>query len=87
MLERMMLFYASSGPVLVLALYFQALGQVGRTTALILVKPWLLTPALILVLAARFGVSGIWLAFPVADGIILMLAVIIAWSALFQPRQ
>ncbi len=86
-LQRMMLLYASSGPVLALALYFQALGRVGRTAALILIKPWLLAPALILVLSAAFGVSGIWLAFPVADGIILMLAVIIGWSALCQPRQ
>ncbi len=86
-LQRVMLIYASVGPVLVLALHFQALGRVGQTAALILIKPWLLTPALILVLAARFGVSGIWLAFPVADGIILMLAIMIGRGALCRPRQ
>lgn len=81
-LRPMMLFYAASGPVLVLALYFQALGQPWRTAALTLVKPWLLTPLLILALSIGFGVPGIWLAFPVADAIILMLAVMIGRNLL-----
>ena len=78
----MMLLYASSGPILVLALYFQALGQPGRTAALTLVKPWLLTPLIILTLSAVFGVRGIWFAFPMADAIILLLAVMIGRNAL-----
>lgn len=82
-LRPMMLFYAASGPILVLALYFQALGQPGRTAALTLVKPWLLTPLLILVLSFGFGAPGIWLAFPVADAIILMIAVMIGHNVLF----
>jgi len=81
-LRPMMLLYASSGPILVLALYFQALGQPGRTAALTLVKPWLLTPLLILALSVGFGVSGIWLAFPMADAIILMLALMIGRNVL-----
>ncbi|MBB4000339.1 MATE family efflux transporter [Aureimonas pseudogalii] len=76
-LRPVMLLYSSSGPVLVLALYFQALGQPGRTAALTLVKPWFLTPLLILTLSVGFGVSAIWLAFPMADASILMLAVMI----------
>lgn len=79
-LRPMLLLYAASGPVLVLALYFQALGQPGRTAALTLVKPWLLTPLLILSLSAGLGLSGLWLAFPVADAIILTLAAIIGRS-------
>lgn len=81
-LRPMMLLYAASGPVLVLALYFQALGQPGQTAALTLVKPWLLMPTLILALSVGYGVSGIWLAFPMADAIIVMLAVMIGRSAL-----
>lgn len=73
-LRPMMLLYVSSGPILVLALYFQALGQPGRTAALTLVKPWLLTPFLILAFSAALGVSGIWLAFPIADALTLLLA-------------
>lgn len=79
-LRPMMLLYASSGPILVLALFFQALGQPGRTAALTLVKPWLLTPPLILTLSFGFGVSGIWLAFPIADAVILMIAVVSGWN-------
>ena len=85
-LRPMLLFYAGSGPVLVLALYFQALGQPGRTAALTLVKPWLLTPFLILALSAGLGVSGIWLAFPLADAIILLLALMIGRRALSNAR-
>lgn len=81
-LRKMMLLYASSGPILVLALYFQALGQPGRTALLTLVKPWLLTPLLILTFSASFGVSGIWLAFPIADMIVLGLALLIGPTVL-----
>lgn len=81
-LRPMLLLYASSGPILVLALYYQALGQPGRTAALTLVKPWLLTPLLVLTLSAFIGVSGIWLAFPIADTIILGLAAMIGRDAL-----
>ncbi len=85
-LRPMLLFYAGSGPVLVLALYFQALGQPGRTAALTLLKPWLLTPFLIVALSAGLGMSGIWLAFPLADAIILLLALMIGRRALSNAR-
>lgn len=81
-LPPMMLVYASSGPILVLALYFQSLGQPGRTAVLTLVKPWLLTPLLILTLSASFGVPGIWMAFPLAELIMLMFAVVIGRNVL-----
>ncbi|MGA1835185.1 MATE family efflux transporter [Rhizobium wenxiniae] len=81
-LHPVMLLYASSGPILALALYCQALGQPGRTATLTLVKPWLLMPVLIMALSAGFGVPGIWLAFPAADAIILFLAVMIGRNAL-----
>lgn len=75
-LRVMLMLYAVSGPALVLAMYFQALGQPARTAALTLVKPWLLMPVLILGLASIWGMPGIWLAFPVADGIVLLLALV-----------
>lgn len=81
-LRPMLLLYALSGPVLVLALYFQALGQPARTAALTLVKPWLLLPLLIVGLCAAFGVRGIWLAFPLADTIILALAAMVGRNVL-----
>lgn len=86
-LRPMLLVYAASGPILVLALHVQALGQMGRTAALTLVKPWLLTPVLILSLSAFFGVQGIWLAFPMADAMILLLAIMIGHNALFPDSR
>lgn len=77
-----MLLYMSSGPILVLALYFQGLGQAGLTAALTLMKSWLLLPLLILVCSVNFGQTGIWLAFPIADAIVLMVAAVIAYKAL-----
>lgn len=50
MLRPMMACYFLAGPALVLAMYFQALGQPLRAALLTLVKPWLLLPALIAVL-------------------------------------
>lgn len=81
-LRPMMLLYMSSGPILVLALYFQGLGQAGLTAALTLMKSWLLLPLLILVCSVNFGQTGIWLAFPIADAIVLMVAAVIAYKAL-----
>lgn len=72
-LQPMMVFYPFAGPILVLALYYQALGQPGRTALLTLLKPWLLTPLLVLGAAHRLRSDGLWLAFPLADGILLAL--------------
>ena len=83
----MMLVYVASGPVLVLALHFQALGQPGRTAALTLVKPWLLSPALVMLLSTILGVRGIWTAFPVADAVILALAAVVGRHALGQLEE
>jgi len=83
-LRPMMLVYVASAPVLVLALHFQALGQPGRTAALTLVKPWLLSPALVMLLSTILGVRGIWIAFPVADAVILALAIVVGRHALVQ---
>ena len=77
MLRPMLALYVFAGPILVLAMYFQALGQPGRTAALTLVKPWILMPVMIVGLSAVFGVQGIWLAFPMADGVVLLIALVI----------
>lgn len=77
MLRPMLALYAFAGPILVLAMYFQALGQPGWTAALTLVKPWALMPLLILGLSAVYGLNGIFLAFPIADGVVLLIALVI----------
>lgn len=72
-LRPMMALYAASGPILVLAMHFQAIGQPGRMALLTLVKPWVLTPALVLILSGALGLQGIWLAFPLADALMLLI--------------
>jgi Na+-driven multidrug efflux pump len=83
----MLALYVFAGPILVLAMYLQALGQPGRTAALTLVKPWLLMPVLILGLSTVFGVQGIWLAFPMADAVVLLIALVIGRSILLTRNS
>lgn len=72
-LRRMLVLYLATGPILVLAMYFQAVGRPERTAALMLLKPFILAPALILAFAALAGRDTLWWAFPVADGAILLV--------------
>lgn len=85
-LRPMLALYVFAGPILVLAMYLQAIGQPGRTAALTLVKPWLLMPTLILGLSAVYGVKGIWLAFPMADGVVLLIALVIGRGILLPGK-
>ncbi|WP_261391449.1 MATE family efflux transporter [Roseovarius atlanticus] len=73
-LRPMTALYVFTGPILVLALHFQAMGYPLRTAALTLIKPWLLTPALLVVMNAWLGIDGLWFAFPIADAVLLVLA-------------
>ncbi|MDD8023169.1 MAG: MATE family efflux transporter [Paracoccaceae bacterium] len=74
--------YLFAGPVLVPAMYFQAIGQPGRTAALTLIKPFVLSPLLIVAFGMSHGAAAIWFAFPVADG--GMVAVVLALIAFGQ---
>ncbi|SLN29133.1 Multidrug export protein MepA [Aquimixticola soesokkakensis] len=67
--------YGVTGPILVVALHFQAMGHPLRTAVLTLIKPWVLTPALVALLNAHLGVQGLWLAFPVADAALFCVSV------------
>lgn len=73
-LVPMVSLYLFTGPVLVLALYFQAVGRPGRTAVLTLIKPFALSPLLIAALGFFIGAEAIWFAFPIADAIIVALA-------------
>lgn len=66
--------YAVTGPILVIAMHFQAMGHPLRTAVLTLVKPWLLTPVLIFVMNAHTGLRSLWFAFPVADAALFLVA-------------
>ncbi|MXO64781.1 MATE family efflux transporter [Altererythrobacter endophyticus] len=73
-IRPMLTFYLFSGPVLVLAMYFQAIGQPGRTAALMLLKPFILVPLAIFLFASFAKPMELWFAFPVADVVIMILA-------------
>jgi len=80
-LRPMSSLYLFSGPVLVLALYFQAIGKPGHTASLTLIKPFVLSPMLIATLAIIDGAQAIWFAFPIADGIVIFIAIWIVTAA------
>ena len=77
-LRLMGLLYLFTGPVLSLALYFQAIGQPQKAGLLTLSKSFMLLPALIAALAAAKGAQAIWFAFPLSDGLALALAIALA---------
>lgn len=73
-LRPMTALYAITGPVLVLALHYQALGHTVRTATLTLAKSWLMLPALLAILGKMSGIGGLWFAFPAADAMMLVIA-------------
>ena len=77
-LVPMLSLYLFTGPVLVLALYYQAIGRPLRTAALTLIKPFALSPLLLASLGFFAGAKAIWFAFPIADGIIVAIAIGVA---------
>ncbi|KAA9370586.1 MATE family efflux transporter [Ochrobactrum quorumnocens] len=74
--------YLFIGPVLVFALYFQAIGQPTRAAILTLSKPFVLLPAFVTTLTAFWGGKAIWFAFPLADCMIAVIAFAVMISAL-----
>lgn len=74
MLRPMTALYAITGPVLVLALHYQALGHPVRTAALTLAKSWLILPTLLVILGRVSGIDYLWFAFPVADAVMFVIA-------------
>jgi putative MATE family efflux protein len=86
-LSPMVSLYVFAGPVLVLALYFQAIGKPGHAAALTLIKPFVLSPALIALLGVFYGAQGIWFAFPIADGGAVVIAILITIITLRHPNM
>ncbi len=68
--------YIVSGPLMVIAGSFQAIGDAKRAALLSLAKPYLFTMPLVLALTMLFGEGGIWFAMPAADGLLLVLTAI-----------
>lgn len=82
LLRPMAAVYFFSGPVLVLGLYFQAIGQPARAALLTMVKPLILLPVLVTIAAAMLGADAIWFAYPLADGVAAVIATLVLAVAL-----
>ncbi|GAB5432974.1 MAG: MATE family efflux transporter [Epibacterium sp.] len=65
--------FVLAGPLMMVAMHFQAIGDAPRAALLGLSKPYLFSIPLTFVLAALCGEPGIWLAAPVAEAGLLVL--------------
>jgi MATE family, multidrug efflux pump len=74
--------YFSFGPMMMIASYFQSIGDVGRSALLSLARTYLFAIPLIFLLPLALGEGGIWLALPIADAalVVVTLAVLKARS-------
>jgi Na+-driven multidrug efflux pump len=66
-----------SGPVFVLGLYFQAIGEPAIAGLLTVAKPFILLPILLVVIAALWGADAIWFAYPLVDGVAAAIAMVV----------
>lgn len=73
--------FALSGPLMMVAMHFQAIGDAPRAALLSLAKPYLFAIPLTFVLAQSLGEPGIWRAGPTAEGLLLLLTLAVIWQA------
>ncbi len=62
-----------AGPMMMIAMHFQAIGDASRAAVLSLSKPYLFAIPLTFILAGNVGEPGVWLAAPVAELLLLGL--------------
>jgi len=84
--------YFTLGPMMMIANYFQSIGDIRRSALLSLARTYLFAIPLIFVLPIILGEGGIWLALPIADALLVVVAVAVlkarggeARWGLFQP--
>lgn len=73
----MVAMFFAAGPLVMIATYFQAIGDAGRAAILALSKPYLFAIPLIFLLSFAFGEQGIWMAGPTAELLLLGLAAVV----------
>ncbi|WP_428527973.1 MATE family efflux transporter [Roseibium sp.] len=61
------------GPLMIIAAYFQAIGDAGRAALLSLTKPYAFLIPAIFALASMLGEPGVWLAGPLSDLLLVLL--------------
>jgi len=87
-LPVMVAMYVVAGPLIVVASYFQALGDAGRAALLSLVKPYALFLPLLFLLPLEFGEWGIWLSGPLSELMLLGLTIaLLSWTARSQATR
>lgn len=74
-LPVMTLCFTIAGPLMMIAMHFQAIGDARRAALLGLAKPYLFALPLTFVLALWIGEGGIWLAGPLAELCLLLLTI------------
>lgn len=79
-LPVMVMGFFIAGPLMMISSYFQAIGQAGRAAILGLSKPFLFAIPLTFALPPFIGEWGIWLAGPVAEILLLVLAITVLAS-------
>lgn len=66
-----------AGPLMMIAAYFQAIGDATRAAILSLSKPYLFAIPLTFILSANIGEIGIWTAGPLAEVMMLFLTAVV----------
>ncbi|MCY0148797.1 MATE family efflux transporter [Hoeflea sp. G2-23] len=80
-MPAMVMLYFLSGPHIMLAAHFQAVGDAPRAAILGLSKPYLFMLPLIFALPYLFGVHAIWWATPTAEALLAIVAVLVLWQS------
>ncbi|MEO1679242.1 MAG: MATE family efflux transporter [Pseudomonadota bacterium] len=65
--------FFAAGPMMMIAMHFQAIGDAGRAALLGLSKPYLFAIPMTFALASVMGEPGVWLAAPMAEVLLLGL--------------
>lgn len=77
-----------AGPLMMIAVHFQAIGDAGRAAILGLSKPYLFGIPLTFLLACAFGEIGIWIASPMTECLHLGLTILmLRWTARVAPHR
>jgi len=77
----MVMLYALSGPLVMVASHFQAVGDAPRAALLGVSKPYLFALPLTFALPGLFGAAAIWWAAPAAEGMLALLTAVVVFQA------
>ncbi|MCA0871757.1 MATE family efflux transporter [Seohaeicola saemankumensis] len=79
--------FAVAGPLMMIASYFQAIGDAPRAALLGLSKPYLFAIPLTFALVYLRGEPGIWIAGPLAEALLLVLTALVLMQRARQSQE